>query len=113
MKRSEFEEAVTGLVWIWINNVDLQGKNAQIKVNPELLYVDLLTEKEFLDSLAYAQEAIENAAYAHDAAQYEAADYQAAQNPDYYPAKTLIRKDKDGKIEPDPDAIKKVADNYF
>lgn len=112
MKRKEFEDAVTGLVWVYINNVDLQGKNAQIRVNPELLYVDLLTQDEFLQALSYSQEVIENAAYAHDAAQYEAADYQAQQNPDFYPARTLTKKDAEGKTVPDPEAVAKVADNY-
>lgn len=113
MKRAEFEEAVTGLVWVWINNQDLQGKNAQIRVNPELLYVDLLTQNEFLQALEYSQEVIENAAYAHDAAQYEASDYQAAQNPDFYPAHTLVKKNAEGKLTPDPEAIATIAANYF
>lgn len=113
MKKSEFTEAVTGLVWVYINNTDIKGKNAQIRVNPELLYVDLLSEKEFLDAIAYSQEAIENAAYAHDAAQYEAMDYQAAQNPDLYPAQTLIKKDEAGKTVPDPAKIEELAANYF
>lgn len=113
MKKEEFKEAVTGLVWVFINNEDLQGKNAQIRVNPELLYVDLLTEKEFLTALSYSQEVIENAAYAHDAAQYEAADYQAAQNPDFYPARTLVKKDETGKNVPDEEAIEKLTANYF
>ena len=112
MKKSEFIEGAEGLVWVWINNRDLQGENAQLRVNPELLYVDFLTEKEFLNSLACAQEAIENAAYAHDAAQYEAADYQAAQNPDYYPMRTLVKTNEEGKTVPDRDKIEEVASNY-
>ena len=113
MKKSEFIEAVTGLVWVYINNEDLQGRNAQISVNPELLYVDLITEEEFQDALLYNQEVIENAAYAHDAAQYEAEDYQAAQNREFYPAWKLITKDDEGKTVPDAEAIERVADNYF
>ena len=113
MKKEEFIEAVTGLVWVYINNEDLQGRNAQISVNPELLYVDLLTELEFQQALADNQEAIENAAYAHDAAQYEAADYSAAQNPEFYPAWKLVTIDSEGKKVPDTEAIEKVAENYF
>lgn len=113
MKKSEFLEAITGLVWVYINNEDLQGRNAQITVNPELLYVDLITEEEFQDALLYNQEAIENAAYAHDAAQYEAADYQASQNPDFYPAWKLVTKDAEGKTVPDTEEIEKIAANYF
>lgn len=113
MKKSEFTEAVTGLVWVYINNEDLQGRNAQITVNPELLYVDLISESEFQNALLYNQEMIENAAYAHDAAQYEASDYQASQNPDFYPAWKLVTKDAEGKTVPDAEAIEKMASNYF
>lgn len=112
MKKKEFVEGITGLVWVFINNEDLQGKNAQIRVNPELLTIDLFTEKEFLQGLADAQEAIENAAYAHDAAQYEEADYQAAQNPDFYPALSLVTTNEEGRRVPDSSAIEAIAENY-
>lgn len=113
MKKEDFIQAVTGLVWVYINNEDLQGRNAQITVNPELLYVDLITEAEFQDAILDSEEVIENAAYAHDAAQYEAADYQAAQNPDFYPAWKLVTKGEDGKLVPDTEAIEKLTANYF
>ena len=113
MKKEDFIQAVTGLVWVYINNEDLQGRNAQITVNPELLYVDLITEAEFQDAILDSEEVIENAAYAHDAAQYEAADYQAAQNPDFYPAWKLVTKGEDGKLVPDTVAIEKLTANYF
>ena len=113
MKKEEFVEAVSGLVWQYTGNVDMLGKNAQIVVNPVLLTVDLFSEKEFLQGLADSQEAIENAAYAHDAAQYEAADYQAAQNPDFYPASKLTKTDASGKLVVDREAVEKLAANYF
>lgn len=113
MKKTEFIDAVTGLVWVYINNTDLQGRNAQITVNPSLLYVDLITESEFQDALLYSQEVIENGAYAHDAAQYEASDNQVAQNPDFYPAWKLVTVDGVGKRVPDNEAIEKLTSNYF
>lgn len=113
MKRNEFVEAVEGLVWEYINNVDMLGKNAQIRVNPELLYVDLFSEKEYLEGIADSEEAIEDAAAAIGPADSEAADYQAAQNPDFYPAGTLVKKDADGKTVPDHEAIEKIASTYF
>lgn len=112
MKRKEFEEAVTGLVWVWINNRDLQGENAQIRVNPELLYVDLLTQSEFQEAVEDSDEVIENAAYAFGGRDEENADEQARQNPDFYPARTLVKKE-DGKTVPDPNAIETLAANYF
>ena len=113
MKRNEFIDTVSGLVWVYINNEDMLGKNAQIRVNPVSLYVDLISDREFLQSLADSQEAIENAAYAHDAAQYEAADYQAQQNPDFYPAQSLLEQTAEGKPEPSKEKIEALASNYF
>lgn len=113
MKKQEFEETVFGLVWVWINNRDLQGENAQISVNPVSLFVDLLTQREFQQAIEDSDEAVENAAYAHDAAQYEAMDFQASQNPDFYPAKSLTRVSDEGKTEPDSQKIEAMASNYF
>lgn len=112
MKKEEFTEAIKGLVEVYINNADLYGKEAQIRVNPVLLTVDLETAAQRNDELACSQEAIENAAYAHDAAQYEAMDYQASQNPDFYPVRGLV-KEEAGILKPDPEAIEGVAAEYF
>ena len=113
MKKEEFKEAVAGLVWEYINNEDMLGKNAQIRVNPELLYVDLFSEKEFLQGLADSEETIEDATFARGDETESATDYQAAQNPDFYPASTLVEKKADGKLAPNARAIDKLADNYF
>lgn len=113
MKKTEFEEAVSGLVWEYINNEDMMGKNAQIRVNPALLYVDIFTEKEFLEGIADSEEAIEDAAYASGAETEDASDYQASQDPDFYPASTLVTTDADGRRIPDREAIAKLAANYF
>lgn len=111
MKKTEFIDAVTGLVYVYINNQDGYGKNAQIRVNPELLTVDLFTEKEFLQGLADSEEVIENAAYASRLEDETAADYQAAQNPDFYPVGTLLKKEGQD-LRPDPLAIGALAENY-
>lgn len=113
MKKSDFIQAVTGLVWVYINNEDLQGKSAHITVNPETLYVDLLTQDEFHQALADNEEAFEDAAYAQGDETESASDFQEKENPDFYLVQTLIKKDETGKEVPDAEAIEKVASNYF
>lgn len=113
MKKSDFIEAVTGLVWVYINNEDLQGKSAHISVNPETLYVDLLTQDEFHQALADSEEAFEDAAAAQGDETESASDFQEAEDPDFYLVQALIKKNDDGKEEPDSEAIEKIASNYF
>ena len=113
MKRDEFVETVTGLVWEYINNEDMLGKNAQIRINPQSLFIDLFSEKEFLEGLADSEEAIEDAAYAEGAETEDAADYQVSQNPDFYPVSTLTMKNAEGKTVPSKEAVESVAANYF
>lgn len=113
MKKSEFIKAVTDLVKRYIDNEGKEDPNSQIKVNPELLYVDLVTEKDFLASIADSEEAIENAAYAAGAETEDASDYQASQNPDFYPARTLVKYEEGKAPLPDEAAIEKLASNYF
>ena len=113
MKKNDFIDTVSGLVWVYINNADVMGKNAQIRVTPESLYVDLFTEKQFQQAVEDADEAIENAAIAHGAESEEALDFQASQNPDFYPASSLVTKNAEGRSEPSREAIEKVAANYF
>lgn len=113
MKREEFVEAVKGLVYVYINNEDMLGKDAQIRVNPVLLTVDIETADQFHQSLADSEEAIENAAYAYGGENEEATDYQASQNPDFYPIRTLLKSVSGQKDEPDTEAIECLADNYF
>lgn len=113
MNRAEFIDVLTGDLWEYINHAHMYGNEAKIRVNPELKFVEIESEKDFLKDLAYSQEVIENAAYAHDAAQYEAEDFQASQNPEFYPAKDYLTKDKDGKTVPDAEKIARLADTYF
>lgn len=113
MKKEDFINAVTGLVWEYINNRDMVGDNGQIRVNPELLTVDLFTGSEFLQGLADSEEAIEDAASAQGDETESAADYQASQNPEFYPVSSLTHKDADGRIVPDAEAISALTANYF
>lgn len=113
MKKDEFKEAVKGLVYVFINNQDMLGKDAHLRVNPELLTIDVVKEQDCLAGLADSEEVIEDAAYAHGAETEDASDYQASQDPDYYPMKTLVMKDAEGQSIPDDRAIEELAKNYF
>lgn len=113
MEKSDFIKAVTALVERYIADEGKEDPNAQIKVNPVLLYVDLVPEKDFLRSLADSEEAIEDAAYAVGDETESASDYQASQNPDFYPARTLVVYADRQPPVPDTAAIEALAANYF
>lgn len=111
--RDEFVKAVTDLVQEYIDNFDRFDVDPQIRVNPELLYVDLFDGKERNEDLGDSDEAIEDAAYAQGDETESASDYQATQDPDFYPVKGLLKPTGPHTSEPDKDGIEKIADNYF
>lgn len=112
MKRNEFIKAVTDLVQEYIDNFDRFDSNPQIRVNPELLYVEAIDGNAMLEGIGDSDEAIEDAAYAHGDESMSATDYQAKENPDFYPIKTLLKVSGPHSSVPDPEAIAKLADNY-
>ena len=112
MTRKEFTNAVTELVQNYIGNFYNFDSNAQLRVNPRLLTVEIENGYAFQDDIEYSDEVIENAAYAEGDATESASDFQASQNYEYYPVHTLIAH-TDGKATPDADAIRALADRYF
>lgn len=113
MEKNEFITSVTGQVRKYISLKDDFNPNAQIRVNPELLLVDLLSGKEFLQAIEYSEEVIENGAYGEGDETSSADDYQAKQDPDFYPVEKLVKKGALGELLPDSEAIEKLAENYF
>lgn len=113
MKREEFTKAITELVQNYINNFYDYDSNPQLRVNPELLYVEIENGYAYQEDLGLSDEVIENAAYAEGDATESADDFQAKQNYDYYPVKSLLKKTGEHTAEPDVDAINRVADKYF
>lgn len=114
MKKEEFTDAVRDIVQNYIDNFYRFDSNAQLRVNPELLTVEIEGGNAFLDDIGYSDEVIENAAYAEGDATESADDFQASQNYDYYPVSTLIKHDgARNSAHPDHEAIEKVADKYF
>ena len=112
MKREEFVKAVTDLVQEYIDNFDRFDDNPQIRVNPELLYVEAIDGRAMLEGIGDSDEAIEDAAYAHGDETMSATDYQAKENPDFYPIKPLLKPTGEHTSEPDKDKIERIADNY-
>ena len=112
MKREEFVKAVTDLVQEYIDNFDRFDSNPQIRVNPELLYVEAIDGSAMLEGIGDSDEAIEDAAYAHGDETMSATDYQAKQDPDFYPIKELLKPTGPNTSAPDADKINQLADNY-
>lgn len=112
MTREEFTNAVTELVTQYIETVDRFDNNPQLRVNPVTFAIDLATGNDLLEEIAYSNEAIEEAAAAERPASEDAADYQAAQNPDFYPLRSLVRINSEGEDRVDEKAVENVAANY-
>lgn len=113
MKREDFEKALSDLVQEYIDNFDRFDSNPQIRVNPELLYVEAIDGRAMLEGIGDSDEAIEDAAYAEGDETMSASDFQAKENPDFYPIKSLLKPNGPHSSIPDKDAIAKIADNYF
>lgn len=113
MTRNEFIESLTSSVVSYINAPEIAGPNPQIRVNPLKLDVALINGTDFLNDIAYSDEIIEAAAAADRPADADADDYQVAQNPDFYPAATLVKFSSDGVRHPNTEAIERIADIYF
>ena len=113
MERKEFVKAVTDLVQEYIDNWDRFDSNPQIRVNPELLYVEAVDGRAMLEGIGDSDEAIEDAAYAQGDETMSATDFQAKENPDFYPIKDLIMPAGHNVSVPDDNKINKLADNYF
>lgn len=113
INRDAFITSVEGQVKKYIYLKIDYDPNAQIRVNPELKLVDLLSGKQFQQAIGFSDEVIENGAYGEGDETSSADDYQASQDPDFYPVSTLVKKGVLGELLPDMDAIQKLADNYF
>ena len=113
MKREEFTTSIKNLVSNYIDDFYDFDSNPQLRVNPELLYVEIENGYAFQEDLGYSDEVIEDAAYAEGDETESADDFQAKQNYDYYPVKDLLLHTADNKVIPNDKAIEGIADKYF
>lgn len=111
--RNTFIKAVTDLVQEYIDNWDRFDSNPQIRVNPQLLYVEAIDGSAMLEGLGDSEEAFEDAAYAHGDESMSATDFQEKQDPDFYPIKDLLQQVGHNLSVPDSNKIEAIADNYF
>lgn len=111
--RKTFVKAVSDLVQEYIDNFDRFDSNPQIRVNPELLYVEAIDGSAMLEGLGDSEEAFEDAAYAHGDETISATDFQEKQDPDFYPIKELLKPVGHNVSVPDMEKIEKIADEYF
>ena len=111
--RKTFVKAVADLVQEYIDNWDRFDSNPQIRVNPELLYVEAIDGSAMLEGLGDSEEAFEDAAAAHGDESMSDTDFQEKQDPDFYPIKELIKPLDHNLSVPDNDKIEKIADKYF
>ena len=111
--RKTFVKAVADLVQEYIDNFDRFDSNPQIRVNPELLFVEAIDGSAMLEGIGDSEEAFEDAAYAVGDETMSASDFQEKQDPDFYPIKNLIKPSGHNVSVPDEVAIEKIADEYF
>lgn len=111
--RKTFVKAVTDLVQEYIDNFDRFDENPQIRVNPELLYIEAIDGSAMLEGIGDSEEAFEDAAYAVGDETMSASDFQEKQDPDFYPIKELLKPSGPNTSVPDPEKIEKIADEYF
>lgn len=111
--RITFVKAIVDLVQEYIDNFDRFDSNPQIRVNPELLYVEAINGSAMLEGIGDSEEAFEDAAYAHGDKTMSATDFQEKQDPDFYPIKELLQPIDHNKSIPDLEKIEKIADYYF
>ena len=74
--RKTFVKAISDLVQEYIDNFDRFDSNPQIRVNPELLYVEAIDGSAMLEGIGDSEEAFEDAAYAVGDETMSASDYQ-------------------------------------
>ncbi|MCH5235166.1 MAG: hypothetical protein J1E16_07710 [Muribaculaceae bacterium] len=111
--RRTFVKAISDLVQEYIDNFDRFDDNPQIRVNPELLYVEAIDGSAMLEGIGDSEEAFEDAAYAQGDETMSASDFQEKEDPDFYPIKELLKPTGPNTSVPDLDKIEKIADEYF
>lgn len=113
ISKAEFVKSVNELVSNYIQDFFDFDANPQLRINPELLLVEIENGYAFQEDLGYSDEVIENAAYAEGDATESSDDFQAKQNYDYYPVKDFIERNADNQATVNTKAIDALATKYF
>lgn len=111
--RQEFVNSVNEVVQNYIDNFYDYDANPMLRVNPDLLLVEVENGYAFQKDLGYSDEVIEDAAYAEGDATMSNTDNQAKQNYDYYEVRGFIAVDAEHQGHVDEKAVNALADKYF
>lgn len=111
--RSQFVNSVTEAVQQYIDTFYEYDGNPVLRVNPELLLVEVENGYGLLDDIDYSNMVIEEAAYVGGDRSESDDDNHAKQDYDYYPVKKFFTVDASGHGAVNKDAIEKLADIYF
>ena len=112
MTREELAENIAITIKEYVGLDNHNGPGLKLSINPESLFVSVITESEMLTDIAESNEAIEDAAAAERPASEDATDYQVARTPDIYPVADFEKSSSSGAVTLDMDAIMAVAAKY-
>ena len=111
--REQFVNSVTEVVQGYIDNFYEYDENPTLRVNPNLLLVEVENGYGMLDDIDYSNMVIEEAAYVGGDRSESDDDNHAKQDYDYYPARKFITVDSKGKGTVNKAAVASLADKYF
>ena len=111
--RQQFINSVAQVVQGYIDNFYTFDGNPMLRVNPDLLLVEVENGYGFRDDIDYSNMIIEEAAYVGGDRSESDDDNHAKQDYDYYPVKEFFTVDAQGKGKIDTKAIEALADKYF
>lgn len=90
MDKQEFIDNVKRIVSNYAQNRDEMTSDPQLRVNPLSLHMSVVTAQEMQNELAYTDEDIDAEAAAEGDMTEASDDYEEAQDPDFYPLRTLL-----------------------
>lgn len=111
--REQFVNSVTEVVQGYIDNFYEYDENPTLRVNPDLLLVEVENGYGLLDDIDYSNMVIEEAANVGGDRSESDDDNHAKQDYDYYPARKFITVDSKGKGTVNKAAVASLADKYF
>lgn len=100
-------------VRLYIEDVLQLGPDATVAISPKDFMINLQTSHTRDMDIDDSDATLEATAVAEGLAEQDGMDYQTSRNWDLYPARTLIRKNAAGQIEPDGRKIAAIVSKYL
>lgn len=111
--RDQFINSVNEVVQQYIDNFAQYDENPMLRVNPDLLLVEVENGYALLDDIDYSNMVIEEAAYVGGDRSESDDDNHAKQDYDYFPVRNYITVDSKGQGTVNSKAVNALADKYF